>query len=194
MSKYALKLEQLVQTDHYGDMLVTIQYDGFGPKLITVHGDLLDDELKHSLDTFLGFVNFVLSKGNIHIQEIATHLETEPQDGVHLPINDLLMVISASLQDLPETVGQIESADLMEVLPEMVKEFTENVATPIAMEQQPSNNVEPHDQNEALYNQAFAQANTEDLISPQQDTVVNQQDTMQNQQEAKKGFFGNFSN
>lgn len=137
MSKYALKLEQLVQTDHYGDILVTIQYDGSGPKLITANGEGIEADLKHALDTFLGFVNFTLSKG-IPVNEIAVHLETEPQDGIHLPLNDLLMVIAASIKELPEQASQIEADDLMEVLPEMVKEFTENATGSMAAPSQDS--------------------------------------------------------
>jgi len=177
MSKYALKLEQLVQTDHYGDILVTIQYDGTGPKLVTANGEGIDADLKHALDTFLGFVNFTLSKG-IPVNEIAVHLETEPQDGIHLPLNDLLMVIAASLKELPEAVNEIDASDLMEVLPEMVKEFTENATGSVSPmpSQAPS-----ADGNKDSNFHAFRGGNQE------------QPQTPENKEDDKKGFFGGFS-
>jgi hypothetical protein len=124
MSKYALKLEQLVQTDNYGDILITIQYDGDGPKLVTANGDTIPNDQKHILDTILGLVNFTLAKG-IAPSEVADQLEAEPQDGMHLPINDLLMIIAASLKEAPNGIEQINPGILMEVIPEMIKEFTQ---------------------------------------------------------------------
>jgi len=124
MSKYALKLEQLVQTDNYGDILITIQYDGNGPKLVTANGDTIPGDQKHILDTVLGIVNFTLAKG-ITPSEVAEQLEVEPQDGMHLPINDLLMVIAASLKEAPDGVQKIDPGILMEIMPEMIKEFTQ---------------------------------------------------------------------
>jgi hypothetical protein len=118
MSKYALKLEQLVQTDAYGDILVTIQYDGDGPKILSATGDQINPENKHSLDTVLGLVNFMLTK-RIVPQEISEQLEAEPQDGIHLPLNDLLMVVATSLREAPASIDQIKPNILMEVVPEM---------------------------------------------------------------------------
>jgi hypothetical protein len=128
MSKYALKLEQLVQTDQYGEILITIQYDGQGPKLVSANGEGLEPELKHALDTILGLVNFTLAK-QIPPAEIAEQLEAEPQDGVHLPLNDILLVVASSLKEAPNGVGEINPGILMEVVPEMIKDFTQNVNT-----------------------------------------------------------------
>lgn len=134
MSKYALKLEQLVQTDAYGDILVTIQYDGDGPKILSATGDQINPENKHSLDTVLGLVNFMLTK-RITPQEISEQLEAEPQDGIHLPLNDLLMVVATSLREAPASIDQIQPNILMEVVPEMIREFTENSVSAIEYEE-----------------------------------------------------------
>jgi hypothetical protein len=134
MSKYALKLEQLVQTDAYGDILVTIQYDGDGPKILSATGDQINPENKHSLDTVLGLVNFMLTK-RIVPQEISEQLEAEPQDGIHLPLNDLLMVVATSLREAPASIDQIKPNILMEVVPEMIREFTENSVPAMEYEQ-----------------------------------------------------------
>jgi hypothetical protein len=127
MSKYALKLEQLVQTDQYGEILVTIQYDGQGPKLVSASGDGLDPELKHALDTILGLVNFTLAK-QIAPSEIADQLETEPEDGIHLPINDILLVIASSLREAPEGIDKFTPDILMDIMPEMIQDFTRNAS------------------------------------------------------------------
>ena len=134
MSKYALKLEQLVQTDQYGEILVTIQYDGQGPKLVSATGDGLDPELKHALDTILGLVNFTLAK-QIPTAEIAEQLETEPEDGIHLPINDILLVIASSLREAPAGIDSFSPDILMDIMPEMIKDFTRNAGDSVAMTQ-----------------------------------------------------------
>jgi len=128
MSKYALKLEQLVQTDAYGDILITIQYDGQGPKLVTANGEGLNPEIKHTLDTILGLVNFALAKA-IPPVEVGDQLEAEPQDGVHLPINDILLVVAGALKEAPEGINKIGSDILMQIDPGMIKEFTQGISS-----------------------------------------------------------------
>jgi hypothetical protein len=134
MSKYALKLEQLVQTDKYGDLLVTIQYDGQGPKLVTVVGDKLQAELKHMLDTVLGLVNFNLTKG-IKPNELATQLQVQPEDGIRTPLNDLLLVVASSLEEAPEGVNNIDGGILMNIAEGMVAEFTRSAGASTMIEE-----------------------------------------------------------
>ncbi len=178
MSKYALKLEQLVQTDAYGEILITIQYDGQGPKLVSANGDGLDPELKHALDTILGLVNFALAK-EISPAEIAEQLETEPQDGVHLPLNDVLLVVASSLKEAPNGIGEINPGILMEVAPEMVKKFTESVGSSLP----PSDGGDP----------SYDQPATDQYGQPQnQQAQGKQSDETENSE--KGGFFGGFNN
>jgi hypothetical protein len=141
MSKYALKLEQLVQTDKYGDLLVTIQYDAQGPKLVTVNGDKLQAEVKHMLDTVLGLINFNLTKG-IKPAELAEQLEIQPEDGIRTPLNDLLLVVGSSLKEAPEGVNQIGGEKLMDIAPAMVAEFTRSAGN-VAMDDKPMKPSQP---------------------------------------------------
>jgi len=171
MSKYALKLEQLVKTNAFGDVIVTLQYDGKGPKLVSASSDSLDPELKHLLDTVLGLVNFTLSK-NIAPSELASQLEAELKGAMHLPINGLLKVIAASLKEAPASVDQINPNNLLEVLPEMVKQFTENAGMVM-----PQESAEMDDEM-----QEEESSTTEDNTKPA-DSETPQQN---------KGFFGNF--
>jgi hypothetical protein len=125
MSKFTLKLEQLVQTDKFGDMLLTVQYDGKGPKFVSILSESLSLDVKNGLDTVLSLVNFMLAKGITPV-EISGQFEIEPKDGVYLPLNELLVEFADTLKALPATVKDITPESLMTVSPEMVKELTQN--------------------------------------------------------------------
>jgi hypothetical protein len=185
MSKYALKLEQLVQTDAYGDILVTIQYDGGGPKIVAANGDGLSPDLKHTLDTYLGLVNFTLAKG-VTPTELADQLEAEPQDGIHLPINDMLVVISSALREAPENVGSIKPEILMEIVPEMIAQITQSLGGTI-----------PNQDEEPVQNPQSDEAPVNN--NPQPQTQKPSEDEKQNQKsddgdkDNKNSFFGSFN-
>jgi hypothetical protein len=186
MSKYALKLEQLVQTDQYGEILVTIQYDGQGPKLVSASGEGLDSELKHALDTILGLVNFTLAK-QIPPSEIAEQLEVEPEDGVHLPLNDILLVIASSLKEAPNGIGEINPGLLMDIMPEMIKDFTRNAGDslpPIGDGDKNSQNSQEEDSQQNTYQQ-------QDNSS--QDSNYKEQAPEENGDDKKNNFFGGFN-
>lgn len=181
MSKYALKLEQLVQTDQYGEILVTIQYDGQGPKLVSVNGDGLDPELKHALDTILGLVNFTLAK-QIPPAEIADQLETEPEDGIHLPINDILLVIASSLREAPEGIDSFSPDILMDIMPEMIQDFTRNAG----------GGMSAANSNQPLQPQSSPQTSQDNQQA--QEGNYDQAEPESTQEEEKKGnFFGGFN-
>ena len=109
MTKYSLKLEQIVQTKVFGDIVVTIQYDSEGPKIVVATGKSLNPELKHLLDTVLLLVNFTLTK-KISPIEIANQLEIQPDDGMQLPLNDLLTIIAETLKTAPVSADQINNS------------------------------------------------------------------------------------
>jgi len=176
MSKYALKLEQLVQTDNYGDILVTIQYDGQGPKLVIANGEKLFGELKHTLDTVLGLVNFMLAK-EITPAEIADQLEAEPKDGLEVPLNNVLMVVAASLKEAPEGVNKISPDILMTVPLEMIREFTENASAHTLMEEGPVS-TEPE---------------MEDDESKEDSSTDEEDSKSDDDEDSKPGFFGGFN-
>lgn len=114
MSKYALKLERLVKTNTFGDVLVTIQYDSEGPKIVSAESENVQGELKHLMDTFLGLINFVLVN-RITPKDLAEQLEKNPNDGMKLKINDLLLVIAAALKEAPSKVEEINSNLLTDI-------------------------------------------------------------------------------
>jgi outer membrane biosynthesis protein TonB len=204
MSKYALKLEQLVQTNAYGDILITIQYDGQGPKLVTVNGEALNAEIKHTLDTILGLVNFALAK-EIPPQEIGDQLEAEPQDGVHLPINDILLVVSGALKEAPEGISKIGPDLLMQIAPEMIKEFTQGVPSDfeptMPSQPKPQENRQPApkpqmpepkpQQNQNSQPQPKPQENRQPAPKPEQQNHNQSQSKEQNHE--RGGFFGGFN-
>jgi len=189
MSKYALKLEQLVQTDAYGDILITIQYDGQGPKIVSATGDSLDQELKHQVDTVLGLVNFALTK-QITPAELADQLEAEPQDGVHLPLNDLLLVIASALKDAPMGVNKINADNLMEIVPDMVKQFTQGVGNQFAPTQSgemPTDQMNDDQRSSANPNQGQPQP------QPANASQNEASNTESGEPNKKSGFFGGFN-
>jgi len=138
MSKYTLKLEQLVKTNAFGDLVVNITYDDEGPKIVSLNSGNLNPDLRQTLDTFLMLVNFTLAK-KIAPSEIATLISTEPKSGNKLPINDLLKVIGASLKDAPENADGINGSILGHVTAEMVTDVMQSISQgkPVDFNSQP---------------------------------------------------------
>ena len=125
MAKYSLKLEQLVQTQAFGDITVSIQYDPEGPKVVMATGQAVNGELKHLLDTVLSLVNFALTK-KISPADISGQLEKQPQDGMNMPINDLLLIIAESLKTAPASAENINSGILNAIVPAQIMEAMNN--------------------------------------------------------------------
>lgn len=115
MSQYTLKLEQFIQTNVFGNLAVVLQYDGTGNlKLLNMNGENMTPDLKHTLDSILNLVNFILIN-NISPIDLANQLDIEPKDGMHLPINDLLTVISSSLKQAPSHISEITPQILADI-------------------------------------------------------------------------------
>ena len=138
MSKYSLKLEQLVQSKAFGDVTVSIQYDPEGPKVVMATGQAVTGQLKHLLDTVLGLVNFALTK-KITPQEVSAQLANQPKDGMNMPINDLLLIIAESLKTAPARAEEINSNILTELVPEKIMEAVNAVANPSSNNQEKPN-------------------------------------------------------
>lgn len=114
MSKYILKLERLIKTNTFGDILVTIQYDPEGPKVVLAQSESVKGELQQTLNSFLDLINFTLASG-IAPSSIANRIEKIPSKGPKLPINDLLYVVAAALKEAPGNVEKIDPHILKEV-------------------------------------------------------------------------------
>ncbi len=119
-NKYSLRLEQVVQTANFGNLLVSLIYDPEGPKIVSVYGGAIEPNLKQNLDTFLDLINFALLK-KIKPKEIAEQIQAKPQGYKNLPLDDLLEIVAKALQDAPESVNQINTEILQELFPETQK-------------------------------------------------------------------------
>jgi len=126
MSKYALKLEQLVQTTKFGDVAVNLQYDSTGAKVVTARGTQVANELQQQLEVVLGLVNLCLSK-SVSPADIATQLE-KPTSGQKVDLSDVVKVIAASLKQAPKTADEINGT----MLDDLSAEKTEAKPTPAA--------------------------------------------------------------
>ena len=114
MSKYLLQLLQTVKTNNFGDVTVKIEYDRTGPKIISVDSKNIPPDLKQTLNTFLGLINFTLVKA-ISPRETATALQKISREGQEMPINKLLMIVGKVMEEVPGNVNQISSDILGEI-------------------------------------------------------------------------------
>ena len=130
MSKYSLQLQQLASTQgnfQLGDILITLQYDGSGIKLISASGDKLTKELKHIVDTVLGIVNKALSFG-VPAKELASQMKLEPKDdGTETAVNQILKVVATALEEAPEQIQQVKQDALVKIDKADVEAFTKTV-------------------------------------------------------------------
>jgi len=117
LSKYVLKLEQLLKTTDYGDMLLTITYDARGPRIVSLKGRDLPPDLQNTLDLFLELINFILIN-NIEPRFLSEKLEYAKYEHINLPIKAILQFISGSLRAAPSCVQEIR--------PEIVEQIDEN--------------------------------------------------------------------
>jgi len=130
MSKYSLQLQQLASTSgnfQLGDILITLQYDGGGVKLVSASGEKLSKELKHMVDTVLGIVNKALSFG-VPAKELAIQMRLEPKDdGTETPLNQILTVVAAALEEAPEQIQQVQKDSLVKIEKADVEAFTKTI-------------------------------------------------------------------
>lgn len=118
MSKFTLKLEQLVQTNQFGDMLITIQYDASGPKIISLLGENIDPQAQHLIDVVLRMANFMLAKGATPI-EISQVLKIRNSDAGQVLVDDVMYVLSLAIEQAPDSVQNLNTDILMEIQPEI---------------------------------------------------------------------------
>ena len=130
MSKYSLQLQQLASTSgdfQLGDILITLQYDGGGVKLVSASGDKLSKELKHMVDTVLGIVNKALAFG-VPAKELAIQMKLEPKDDqTETPLNHILAVVAAALEEAPGQIQNLKADSLFGIDKKDVENFTTTV-------------------------------------------------------------------
>ncbi len=136
-NKYNLRLEQIVQTVNFGNLLVSLSYDPEGPKIVSVYGGTIEPNLRQNLDTFLNLINFTLLK-KIKPKEIAEQIRAKPQGYKNLPLDDLLEIVAQALQDAPESVNQINPGILQELFVETQKTIQQKFGNAPKPEEMPT--------------------------------------------------------
>jgi hypothetical protein len=118
MSKYTIKIEQLLSTDQFGDIAITIQYDAKGPKIVSIQGDQLTDQILSQVEPFFNMYNFCLTKG-IPPVEISDHFMSSKSSQA----NKLLALILNEIKSAPATIQTINSEDVLEIDSEILRQL-----------------------------------------------------------------------
>jgi len=114
LSKYVLKLEQLLSSDKYGKLLLTITYDAKGPRLVSLKGSQLPNELQTNLDLFLELVNFILIN-DIDPQFLSQKLTYSEYAQMNSPIKELLQFVGQALATAPRRIQEVNSDMVAEI-------------------------------------------------------------------------------
>jgi hypothetical protein len=110
MSKYTIKLEQFINTPEFGDIAITIQYDANGPKIISINGENLSDEVLAQIEPFFNMYNFCLAKGIPPMEISDFFLSTKSTQA-----NKLLSLILNEVQSAPNTIQTVKAEDVLEI-------------------------------------------------------------------------------
>jgi hypothetical protein len=110
MSKYTIKLEQFITTEQFGDIAITIQYDAKGPKIISINGENLTEDLLAQVEPFFNMYNFCLTKGIPPIEISDFFLATKPTQA-----NKLLNLILNEIKSAPNTIQTVKADDVLEI-------------------------------------------------------------------------------
>jgi hypothetical protein len=110
MSKYTIKLQQYISTEQFGDIAITIQYDAKGPKILSIEGETLPEEILAQVEPFFNMYNFCLTKG-IAPAEISDHFMSSKSSQA----NKLLALILNEVKSAPNTIQTINPEDVLEI-------------------------------------------------------------------------------
>jgi hypothetical protein len=110
MSKYTIKLEQFINTAQFGEIAITIQYDAIGPKIISINGDDLTDEILAQIEPFFNMYNFCLTKGIAPLEISEFFLATKSTQA-----NKLLNLILNEVKSAPNTIQTVKAEDVLEI-------------------------------------------------------------------------------
>lgn len=122
MQKYTLKLEMLTQSDTLGIVIIGLQYDSEGAKLVMVNGESEAMEaVRPTLGAVMKLVNFSLSKG-IAPSELAKQLEVK-EGAEKSSLNEALTLVASSLKEAPSKIQDIQPEVLLQISAEAVDEF-----------------------------------------------------------------------
>ena len=111
MSQYTIKLEQLISSQSFGDIVLTIQYDFIGAKIISIQGQQITAELNSQLLPVLNIFNFCLTKG-IPATEVVEQMALTNQS---TQLDVLLSTIMESIKNAPTKIQDIQQGDVIEI-------------------------------------------------------------------------------
>ena len=117
MSKYTIKLEQLVSTANFGDVVLTIQYDFNGAKIISVAGDKISSDLHSQISSSLNMLNFCLTKGITMAEIVDQMISPNPTT----QMDHLIAVILDNIKTAPTKIQDILQGDVIEINPNILK-------------------------------------------------------------------------
>ena len=117
MSKYTIKLEELVSSENLGDLVITVQYDYNSAKIVSVQGDKITDEINSQLIPILSIFNFCLTKG-ISSDEIVDQIAISQTT---TELGELLNIVFKSIKDAPNRIQDVSQGDVIEINPEILK-------------------------------------------------------------------------
>ncbi|GAB4145235.1 MAG: hypothetical protein OHK0017_04630 [Patescibacteria group bacterium] len=109
-TKYVLKLQQIVSTNLFGNVALTLQYNSQGISAIVLDQAMLNPELQAAVDVIMGLINFMLQH-SVPVRQSAELLHTKDADA-SLQINQFLEIIADSLSKAPETIGSMDHSML----------------------------------------------------------------------------------
>lgn len=116
MTKFLVYLEQLLNIDKLGKLMIRVQYDGFGVKDVTV--EYLDDSVsptnRNIIKTYISLANTSLGGGTgLHDMALVLEQQSDPQfDFGSKDINKVLYGISQALYSMPPSLDLLDLKNL----------------------------------------------------------------------------------
>lgn len=104
MSQYIFKLENIVQSQLFGNVTVNFKYEDGKPFLTDVSGQQLNPELNYFADVVMHFANHLLSLDQTPI-EISQFLSKISDQDNTIQMNELLKLIAESIKNAPAQPG-----------------------------------------------------------------------------------------
>ena len=119
--KYSLKLEQIVNHDTLGEIIINLQYDATGIKMLDLDIEDLADADRNILHPIMALVNLSLAKG-VQKDDLVEQVsfQAEMTDGT---VQSVLNLVAETLIEIPSTIGAILPETLFTITPEFVKEY-----------------------------------------------------------------------
>jgi hypothetical protein len=119
--KYSIKLEQIIDHEILGEVVINARYDSVGIKMLDLDIESLTDGDRNVLQPILALVNLSLAK-NVNKQDIIEQLEFQAEmtkDSVQI----VLAMVLEILESVPTAIINILPESLVDISPEFVREY-----------------------------------------------------------------------